>query len=383
MVQQLLLVGRLESQPLRPTVDVLAIAPRIRRAWDALAVVDRNLDSPTMRRAGLPWRMATSSTRSSGRFSTMPSSTASGPSRWGSAPTPAGGGAVDDDLGSWARVGRDRSGVALRAYSVTTFEPGARLVFTHGLRVRPCSTAFFATRPAPIITLGFDVFVQLVIAAMTTDPCSSCRRARPPRRRRPPRDASAPPPSSPPFSRSGSAAANDVFAFDQRHAILRPPRTGEARLDRGEIELQRVGVDRVRRRVGAEQPLRARIRFDQRDLRASRPVSRRYSSVMSSIGKIATVAPYSGHMLPSVTRSAIVRCFESGTEELDELADDALLAQRLGDREHEVGRGRAFGQPCRSAGSRRPAESASSSAGRASRPPLRCRRRPTPPRPGH
>ena len=44
MVQQLLLVGRLESQPLRPTVDVLAIAPRIRRAWDALAVVDRDLE---------------------------------------------------------------------------------------------------------------------------------------------------------------------------------------------------------------------------------------------------------------------------------------------------------------------------------------------------
>ena len=38
--------------------------------------------------------------------------------------------------------------------------------------VRPRSTAFFATRPAPIITLGFDVFVQLVIAATTTEPCS-------------------------------------------------------------------------------------------------------------------------------------------------------------------------------------------------------------------
>ena len=31
-------------------------------------------------------------------------------------------------------------------------------------------------------------------------------------------------------------------------------------------------------------------------------------------------------------------------EELDELADDALLAQQLGDREDEVGRGRALGQ---------------------------------------
>ena len=53
---------------------------------------------------------------------------------------------------------------------MTTFEPGARLVFTHGCRVSPRSNAFFATSPAPIITLGFDVFVQLVIAAMTTAP---------------------------------------------------------------------------------------------------------------------------------------------------------------------------------------------------------------------
>ncbi len=55
---------------------------------------------------------------------------------------------------------------------MTTFDPGARLVFTHGLRVRPNSTAFFATRPAPIMTLGFEVLVQLVIAAITTEPCS-------------------------------------------------------------------------------------------------------------------------------------------------------------------------------------------------------------------
>ena len=58
---------------------------------------------------------------------------------------------------------------------MTTFEPGARLVFTHGLRSRPRSAAFFASRPAAIITDGFDVFVQLVIAAITTDPWFSSR----------------------------------------------------------------------------------------------------------------------------------------------------------------------------------------------------------------
>ena len=44
MVQQLLLVSRLESQPPRPTADVLAIGPRVQRAWDALAVADRRLE---------------------------------------------------------------------------------------------------------------------------------------------------------------------------------------------------------------------------------------------------------------------------------------------------------------------------------------------------
>ena len=44
------------------------------------------------------------------------------------------------------------------------------LVLTHGLLVRPRSTARFARRPAPTITEGFEVLVQLVIAAITTAP---------------------------------------------------------------------------------------------------------------------------------------------------------------------------------------------------------------------
>ena len=89
---------------------------------------------------------------------------------------------------------------------MTTFEPGASEVFTHGLTSRPRSTALRASRPAPIITLGFDVFVHDVMAAITTWPWSSSvsvpsasvsgtlrrdavgdLRARPCRRPRPPR----------------------------------------------------------------------------------------------------------------------------------------------------------------------------------------------------
>ena len=58
-------------------------------------------------------------------------------------------------------------------YSVTTFEPGASEVLTHGFERRPRATALRARMPAPIITDGFDVLVQLVIAAITTCPWSS------------------------------------------------------------------------------------------------------------------------------------------------------------------------------------------------------------------
>src|SRR3712207_6610674 len=56
---------------------------------------------------------------------------------------------------------------------MTTFDPGASVVFTHGLVVRPRSTAFLASRAAPIMTCGLDVLVQDVIAAMTTWPWST------------------------------------------------------------------------------------------------------------------------------------------------------------------------------------------------------------------
>src|SRR5215472_11197364 len=55
---------------------------------------------------------------------------------------------------------------------MTTLDPGASVVFTHGLRVSPASTALRASSAAPTITNGFDVFVHEVIAAITTEPWS-------------------------------------------------------------------------------------------------------------------------------------------------------------------------------------------------------------------
>ena len=53
---------------------------------------------------------------------------------------------------------------------MTTCEPGAIEVFTHGLATRPRSTALRASRPAAIITEGLEVLVQEVIEAIETMP---------------------------------------------------------------------------------------------------------------------------------------------------------------------------------------------------------------------
>src|SRR5260370_5555169 len=64
---------------------------------------------------------------------------------------------------------------ALFRYSVTTFDPGARLVLTHGRLDTPRSTAFFASTPAPIIPLGLDGLQQLVLAPLSTAPSAHRR----------------------------------------------------------------------------------------------------------------------------------------------------------------------------------------------------------------
>src|SRR6186997_2427312 len=58
----------------------------------------------------------------------------------------------------------------LARYSPTTWLPGASEVFTHGFAFRPLAAALRASRPAPIRTLGLEVLVQEVIAAITTSP---------------------------------------------------------------------------------------------------------------------------------------------------------------------------------------------------------------------
>ena len=135
-------------------------------------------------------------------------------------------------------------------------EPGARLVFTHGFGFRPHSTAFFATRPAASITEGFEVFVQLVIAAITTEPLSSVAVA----------------PFAPPFMlmvadlcAPPNAVSKFFFTSGRFDAILRAFRPGHRRRDGGEIQIQRFRIHRIGRGVGAEEALLLGVRFHQFD----------------------------------------------------------------------------------------------------------------------
>ena len=53
---------------------------------------------------------------------------------------------------------------------MTTREPGPSEVFTEGFTVSPFALAFCASNPAASMTLGLEVFVQDVMAAMRTEP---------------------------------------------------------------------------------------------------------------------------------------------------------------------------------------------------------------------
>ena len=64
-------------------------------------------------------------------------------------------------------------------YSVTTREPGASEVLMWGFTLRPFSTAFFARSPAAMSTLGFEVLVHEVMAAMSTSPSPRVSPSRP------------------------------------------------------------------------------------------------------------------------------------------------------------------------------------------------------------
>ena len=126
--------------------------------------------------------------------------------------------------------------------------------------------------------------------------------------------------------------------------VLRPLGAGERRRDFAEVELERVGEDRVGREAGAISPLRLGVGLDQGDARGLAAGAGEVGERLRVDGEEAAGrAIFGGHVAKSGAVGDRHRV-EARTVELDELADDALLAQHLGDGQHEIGRSDALAQ---------------------------------------
>ena len=111
------------------------------------------------------------------------------------------------------------------------------------------------------------------------------------------------------------------------------------------VEVEQVGENRIGRILVAPHALRLAIGLDQRDAALGAAGHR---EVADGLGidreEAAGRAIFRRHV---ADRGAVGERHvgEAGAEELDELADHALLAQHLRDRQHEVGGGDAFLEP--------------------------------------
>ena len=196
--------------------------------------------------------------------------------------------------------------------------------------------------------------MQLVMAAMTTDPCVTDAAARGCCRCSGGASRTSPagvPPS--PTSREITLALHRRLGAVEcgleglrglprkRDAILRPLGSGDARLDLGQVQVEHFAEERLGVVVRSEQTLFARVSLDQIDERRRGPSASDTSMCSQSTGKSVDVAPNSGDMFDSVARSAMLEGAQSRPEEFDELADDAVRSQHLGQRQDEVGGRRA------------------------------------------
>ena len=163
----------------------------------------------------------------------------------------------------------------------------------------------------------------------------------------------------------------------ERHAVLRTLRAGKRRLDRAELELEHVGEDRILRGLGVVHALRLGVGQHQRDaIGRAAGVAQIADGVVVDRKEAAGGAVFGRHVAErGAVRDRQAR--QAGAEIFDELADDAALAQHLRHGEHEVGRGDAFLELAGESARRSLPAAASNRAGRAWRPPPRCRRRPS------
>ena len=127
----------------------------------------------------------------------------------------------------------------------------------------------------------------------------------------------------------------------ERDAVLRAPRAGERGLDGREVELEHLRVRRLFARVVPEHVLLA-VGLDERDPLGAPAGQPQVVERQLVDGEEAARGAVLGRHVPDRGAVGEGQRGQPVPEVLDELPDDAGLAQDLGDGEDEVGRGRAL-----------------------------------------
>ena len=143
----------------------------------------------------------------------------------------------------------------------------------------------------------------------------------------------------------GEAGQEGRLDLAQGHPVLRPLRAGQRGLDRGEVQLQDVGVARLRAGGVAENALGAAVGLHAPDVLLVPPGQ---AQVVQG-GPVHREEAHGG----AVFRRHVgddgavgqAQGVQAGPEELDELVHHAPLPQELGDGQDEIGGGAALGQP--------------------------------------
>ena len=137
------------------------------------------------------------------------------------------------------------------------------------------------------------------------------------------------------------------FHVAQQNAILRALGTCHARLHVRQVEFQHVGEYRIGRVVGAEQALFLGVALDQRDLLFAASGAAHVAERFVIDREEAHCRAVFGRHVGDGRAVGQAQLAAARAVELDELVDHAALAQHLRDGQHQVGRGRAFGQLAR------------------------------------
>ena len=129
----------------------------------------------------------------------------------------------------------------------------------------------------------------------------------------------------------------------ERDAVLRAPRPGQRRLDRRQVELHDLRVRGRLVRVVPQRVLLA-VRLDERDLLRGPTGEPEIAKRLVVDGEEPAGRPVLRRHVPDRRAIGERQRLETVPEVLDELPDDAGLAEDLRHRQHEVGRRRAFGK---------------------------------------